>query len=423
MVSGSGKRGLLLFRRFGSWGPVQQLLNLACLYLLFPFTPRVSGPVICAVAASSWVFFRLPRTRASRIAAYLLAVGGLLWAVFGVYVAFPGVKYSYKARSNVPWDAGVYPLVVGSDVVGQLLYLTDPVRASSSLRKILTRLGDTVEFLDDTSQITPQTLAIPLSSAIRREVLGTDKQLHGDELIVPYAGMSLGVALTYSSCPGEDCSIQVEVPLTASAFSLVDYVRSVSNPSDVPWAAVTYSAGTERDAALYGAYLDFALQSFSHGDLGRAFGGMESAAPLAPTSLERSRSFALLGGMSGIILGGSIGETQSLAFFDRAMRTWVATHPARPISRKGLDNPVDLWLFDSFTRVFFRHQTEYPGWKIVLGYHEKPPVQISRVKLPGDALFFEESILCHRLRQNPWSPQSNNAFERPFSVHTVRKML
>ncbi len=339
---------------------------------------------------SSWLLSRRSHVggRGTQVVASLLAVGGLLWAGLGPYMAFPGAKYCYRLQSNIPWEAKIVPIKSGSEVVGHLLYVTDPIRTSDQVRGALKSLGVNVELLENTSERVHQTITMPLSTAIRHTVRGTGEGLFAEELIVPYAGTRLAVGLQKSSCPGENCSVGIHLSVEAGSFALVDYIHSVGEPSDMPWTAVSYPTGRESDAALYGAQLDFSLESFSKGDVERAFGAMESTVSLAPTNLERSRTFALLGQMSAIVLGGNIGETQGLASFDRAMRVWVDTQSGRPLRRTELRSPVERWLFDSFWTVFFNHQAQYPSWRSVLGYDAKPAAKFATLNLPKDAIFF-----------------------------------
>lgn len=381
-----------ILKRVAAWAPLQRALNLGCLYLIFPLSLRISVPVGCAVAGSLWLHFGLRRRsiRGSQIAAWMLAGGALLWALFAPYVAFPGVTYCYTAHSNRPWSSAILPLHSASEDQGQLFYATDFVRASSAFRLVLRSLGLRVESIESVRNHVSPALVIPLPTAIRRTVLGTGKSVAAEELIISYAGSGLAVDLTRSSCPGKRCSVGVATRAVAANFVLVDYIRGVSDPSELPWSAVVYPAERERDAALYGAQLDFALQAFTQGDIERAVGALESAAPLAPTDLERSRLSALIGGVSTAILSGNIGQIQGLAFLNHAIKLWNPARSGKRLTRAELDNPVDRWLFDVFWATFLYHQAEYPVWRRVFAYSSMPVRTFVTQTLPNHALMYKQ---------------------------------
>lgn len=340
------------------------LLNAISLYFIFPLHPGITIPAVIAgiLSVATWPSFGFPRL-ASRTWSIALLVGGMLWAILSPYLVLSGTVYFYRADSNDPRQSEVLALG-GSTDAGHLVYLTDPIRASVPVWKAMKLMGFGVELMERVSDYDPPVILMPLSGAVRYRKLGTGTPTFAEELITSYTGTGLSVEVyRWSTAP----HTMVGVGVTASSFSLVDYVRSIDNSPDLPWNAVIYARESEKRTAKYAAELDLALQAASSGDFQSAIGTLESAFQTAPSALERARLYTLLGSVSSAVIGGNIGDAQGLAFFNQAMRYWPRAALRNRLNRAQLDSPVDRWLFDRLKTAFFLRENEYPTWAKVVG--------------------------------------------------------
>jgi hypothetical protein len=264
-------------------------------------------------------------------------------------------------------------------------------------------LGLAVEYLESLPGHQPHVLTLPLSRGIRRTLPGPGSSVSAEELIISSVGSSLAVDFTIGhSCTISKCDAGVSTQLVAADSVAVDYIRGISDPSELPWGAITYQhPEAEKDAALFGAQLDYALQAYSLGDVKHAIGAMESAAPIAPSSLERVRLFALLGTISTSLLSGNIGQVQGLAFFHHAISLWEPARSRRRLTRTEFTNPVDRWLFDVFWQTFLYHQDAYPQWRGVFAYTARP-TRTFRVGMRSD-----DAIAYTRIDVIPRSPEES----------------
>ncbi len=356
-------------------------LNSACLYLLFPLHPAVSVPTLLAAAGSlaAWFAFTPSRGRL-RGASIALFVVGLIWAVVSPYFVLGGMLYFYRAESLDPRRSLILRLG-DSTTAGHLVYLTDPIRTSGPVRRLAMLLGSRAEFIEKLSAHDQSAVIMPLSSAIRHRLLGPGTPTYAEELIASYTGAQL--AIDIQPMPKQTGSRFIcGVGVQASNFPLVRYVRNVNNSPELPWSAVVYEKGDEQRAATYAAKLDFAIEAASLGDFQSSIGTLESAHADAPTTLEEARLFAILGSVSSAVIGGNVGTTQGLSFFNQAMRHWPRAASRGRLSRSLLDGPVDRWLFDALRMAFLGHEQEYPNWCSILG--NSPTFKLKEYSASGD---------------------------------------
>jgi len=223
-------------------------------------------------------------------------------------------------------------------------------------------LGSDAELLNRTSASDQPSILLPLSSAVRYRKAGTGTSIYAEETLSSYQGS--GIAINVLPLAKSE-SITAELQI--SSLPLVDYARSINNSPELPWNAVPYNKEREKQAATYSASLDLAIEAASAGDFQVAISTLEAAATSAPSDLEKARVYALLGRISGAVIGGNVGGTQGLAFFNQAMRFWPRTAPKTHLTREQLDNPIDLWLFDTLTAAFLYQEKDYPRSARILG--------------------------------------------------------
>jgi len=358
-----------LIRRLYSLETVRKaaipLLNTLSLYLVLPFHPGVSIPALLGALGSGAIWLSGASKRRFRPASIFLFAASLMWAVLSPYFAPSGRIYLYQAGSLDPLRSRIISLG-NATTGGHLVYLTDPIRASAPIRHLAKLLGFGAEFLERLRSPESSAIVMPLSDAIRYRVLGAGTPDYAEELITSYTGPKMSVGAFPTPKPG----LSVEVGVAFANFELVDYIRNVSGSPDRPWESVVYGKEDERQAAVYAAKLDLALQVASRGDFQVAIGTLGSALNEAPTELEVARLYALQGFVSDAAVGGNVGVTQGLASFNQAMRHWPRAASGRHLFRSQLNDPIDRWLFDGLKVVFVERQDEYPTWSAILGNSE-----------------------------------------------------
>lgn len=377
------------FRIILSWGAVQQGMTAFSLYLLFPFSLRTSMPVILiAVVSALWWWRPTKGTNRGRAGSLVLAALALLWGVVGPLVAFRN-SYTYRASTNSPLEAAILPLTDDNVVVGHVLFVTDPFRASPSVQWFVDQMGFPSHVLKIVSTETSHAILAPLPSAIRRTIRGTGGSIAAEELIFGLGSKSLKVNHTLNGCTAKNsCFGGISLGVEASTAPLIDTVQAISDVDELPWGAVRYEKASEQRALVYTARLDAALDAYANGELQQAVAGLDAAAMSAPTDIERIRVTVLQGEVCFAVLSGTIGSSQALAYFDHAMRLWIRLNHGKPPQRTDLNDGLSRWLFDTLWTVFYYHQSEYPNWRAAFHYAETPKVTFRQALLSPETIYY-----------------------------------
>ncbi|MBZ5614836.1 MAG: hypothetical protein LAO23_12570 [Acidobacteriia bacterium] len=364
------------------------ILNVIAGLVFFPFRLLTSVPAaiaICSSIALGWFGFHQGR-RHFVIASIVIVLAGIAWAALGLFVVLGKPLYCYSSDTISPLKAEVLQIGSGK-TLGHVFYITDPVRNSKIIKRIVQTLFHQIIFVERREDYGQHAILIPLKDAVIHTVSSTGSVSPAEELRLAYYGPTVEV----NASPQKR---NVTVAFGVLYVSIVRYVHKAIDKPGLPWQAVIYDPVEGSRSALYVSYLDVALSAAARGDLETAVDTLESAYEYAPSEIERARNRVLLAKVSSAILNGTAGEAQSLSFMNQAMQHWPAAHGAQPIAKANLSSPVEIWLYDECRRTFFQRQAEYPNWAGVLAFHSKPVRLDKEHKLTKDWTFsyFNESV-------------------------------
>lgn len=126
------------------------------------------------------------------------------------------------------------------------------------------------------------------------------------------------------------------------------------------------------EGAKYVAHTDIAVTAVTAGDYALAIRNLEIGYKYAPSDLERARNRALLGVISAEVLGGNIGEVQSLGYMTRAFQHWPLAQKGDRIKIDDASTAVDDWLYHELRIAFFHRQKQYPVFSKILAFDVLP---------------------------------------------------
>jgi tetratricopeptide (TPR) repeat protein len=353
------------------WKPaIFFILTTLSILFVCPFVAKVSLPSLGIVAATLvTVYIAVKRRRR-----YLLVVAAMLflvaiaWATIGIFVVLPGTIYCFQSEFSNPL-AATFSVLGSRDQDGGFLYLTDPIRSSQFVKRLVQYLRPQLVFLEPTTLSEQDVIRIPLTTAIVHTVRGTNPESSATELLVSYYGPGLRV---YAD------SKALYVALGLKYFVLVDDLQKAARP--LSWDVVLLNRQKGKDSAFYIANTDSGLAAAMAGDFEKAIGDLETAFAYAPSDLERARNRALLGQISFAILNGNIGETQALSYFNQAMQYWPLAAIGKPIQDSTLTSSLDAWLYQVLSRTFLLRENEYPQWTKILRLPPPPSWALERPK-------------------------------------------
>lgn len=283
--------------------------------------------------------------------AWLVGAAIIPWVAASPFLTGADPLYLAMSSRTQPSEAFLEPLTADGKQVASLLFISDPIRKFPPVERALARLAGARLRRISTVAVGPRIFyQMPLIYAVRKAApSASSASERTQDVRIIYHGLSASVGPQ----GGADHLGFVEtVGLTHR--NILDVIGSPSNP----WYAVPVGAGGEPEAFRYACRLDLGLTAVSLGDYPLALALLDAGLH-APSAIERARALALMGKLTSIVLGGSIGELQGLSLYHDAYRIWAASLPGGPKPTKA-ESPVAEWLSEELEEEFTQFGTAYP---------------------------------------------------------------
>ncbi|MGA2336818.1 MAG: hypothetical protein ABSG08_15740 [Terriglobales bacterium] len=362
-------------------GPVSAvgILGVILRFVFFPFNLLASVPAAIAIGTAlglGWLGFRNGR-RLFFAASVVTLLAGIAWATLGLFVVLQKPLYCYSSDTTSLVKGEVFRVDAGKPL-GNVFYITDPVRKSTIIRRIAQTLSPQIIFIEGREENGQHAILIPMTDAVLHQVSGTGDARSAEEIWLAYVGPTLQVGT-------HDPTRNIKVGFGFTCVPIIYSLQKSSDKPGLPWQAVIYDPAGESKSVLYVSYLDVALSAAARDDLGTSIETLELSYKYAPSEIERARNRVLLANVSLALLSGELGGTQALSFMNEGMQHWAKAHRNEPVERTSLSDPVDTWLYYIFRDAFFWRQAEYPNWARLLVFHSSP-VMVERQRPQGNGL-------------------------------------
>jgi hypothetical protein len=281
-------------------GPVSVagILGVIVRFVFFPFNLLTSVPAAIAIGTAlglGWIGFRNGR-RLFFAASVVTLLAGIAWATLGLFVVLQKPLYCYSSDTTSLVKGEVFRVDAGKPL-GNVFYITDPVRKSTIIRRTAQTLSPQIIFIEGREENGQHAILIPMTDAVVHQVSGTGDARSAEEIWLAYVGPTLQVGT-------HDPTRNIKVGFGFTCVPIIYFLQKSSDKPGLPWQAVIYDPAGESKSVLYVSYLDVALSAAARDDLGTSVETLELSYKYASSEIERARNRVLLADLPPILSPG-----------------------------------------------------------------------------------------------------------------------
>lgn len=238
----------------------------------------------------------------------------IIWATIAPLVIPTGIRY----WTTIPDEHSAFKAKIIKLTAGGKAHLLTIVVFTDPIRPRLASMLDTIQGLQmrhlDLQRVGETLFLVPPLETAFTQVVSTSSASQKNFTLLLNAPVD-GISLDFGIYPENRFLIRTGVH--ANLGRLISRTQRIS--SSVPvWHSVRCGAEVSDEELEYASLLDYALTIASQGEVSSAMSGLFEAAKRSPSDLERARATSLIAALSFRLLGGTLGELQSLAYYREA---------------------------------------------------------------------------------------------------------